>query len=378
LSISVNLSDHVPALNTAANPRPVAVRAAGIAAQGVAASVLSGLEAASGLVPSLLPGMVPGGVAARVRGADLPTLAADPAAVRVSPGTGSLGTIPEDWFESSLPTKGISAADRIEPDRGVALDQTDVTKGTSGAPRIEPESAAPAQPAESIHANLKVSPWSDEGPDIGAAVPARQLNPYQVDAGIVRGQPWTAATTAGALAGVVAGAVVEKAAPDWRRPDGAGAKLDDQLMKEIPLLFGQVPVEPQPAPMRLRFVAVVLDGALILGAIAVSVLVATLGLKDLPGFEEMAVGAASLLIILGVLYQVVFLTLGEATPGMKCARVALCTFDGHKTTRAQRRLRLGALILSLLPAGLGVLWTILDRNHLSVHDRMSRTYLRKY
>jgi hypothetical protein len=38
---------------------------------------------------------------------------------------------------------------------------------------------------------------------------------------------------------------------------------------------------------------------------------------------------------------------------------------------------LSALILSVLPAGLGLAWSIFDEEHLSWHDRLSRTYLRK-
>jgi uncharacterized RDD family membrane protein YckC len=37
-----------------------------------------------------------------------------------------------------------------------------------------------------------------------------------------------------------------------------------------------------------------------------------------------------------------------------------------------------ALILSLLPVGLGVAWAIFDEDHLTWHDRLSGTYLRRY
>jgi hypothetical protein len=63
---------------------------------------------------------------------------------------------------------------------------------------------------------------------------------------------------------------------------------------------------------------------------------------------------------------------------MRFAGVSLCTFDGQIPTRAQLRGRLGALLLSLLPVGLGVVWVLLDDAHLSWHDRLSKTYLRKY
>jgi uncharacterized RDD family membrane protein YckC len=99
--------------------------------------------------------------------------------------------------------------------------------------------------------------------------------------------------------------------------------------------------------------------------------------KELPGLHLMELGAAGALVVIGVLYQVLFFTLAESTPGMKYARISLCTLDGRKPTGAQRRGRLGALLLSLLPVGLGVAWAIFDEQHLSWHDRLSRTYVRR-
>ena len=129
--------------------------------------------------------------------------------------------------------------------------------------------------------------------------------------------------------------------------------------------------------MTQRLLAAVVDGSLIAGAFLLAVVGAASYGMDLPGIKEMEIAAAAALLITGVLYQVFFFTLGEATPGMKYARLSLCTFDNQRPTRAQRCGRLGALLLSLLPLGLGVAWPLFDENHLSWHDRISRTYLRK-
>jgi uncharacterized RDD family membrane protein YckC len=83
------------------------------------------------------------------------------------------------------------------------------------------------------------------------------------------------------------------------------------------------------------------------------------------------------LAAVAVLYHALFFVLAEGTPGMKYARVSLCTFDDESPTRAQMRGRLVALLLSLLPMGLGVAWAVFDEEHLTWHDRLSRTYLRR-
>jgi uncharacterized RDD family membrane protein YckC len=174
------------------------------------------------------------------------------------------------------------------------------------------------------------------------------------------------------------GAAAAKAVQDWYHPQRPGIKQDDLLMREIPLLLAPAPMGPQPAPVTVRFKAVMVDGALMFGAVLAATLAATLNLEDMPSLQQTAMGALAALVILGGLYQVLFLILGKTTPGMKIAHIALRTFDDESPSRAQRCGRLGALALSLLPAGLGVLWAVVDRDHLSLHDRMSGTYLRKY
>ena len=88
-------------------------------------------------------------------------------------------------------------------------------------------------------------------------------------------------------------------------------------------------------------------------------------------------GLDALLLLIGALYQAFFLMTTMSTPGMMYAGISLCTFDDENPTRAQLRDRLGALVISLLPVGLGFAWAIFDEDRLSWHDRISRTYQRK-
>jgi uncharacterized RDD family membrane protein YckC len=88
--------------------------------------------------------------------------------------------------------------------------------------------------------------------------------------------------------------------------------------------------------------------------------------------------AAVALVVFAGMYQALFFTLNEATPGMRYARVGLCTFaDGNPSRRAMRR-RLAMSVLAIAPGGLGLLWMVLDSDGLGWHDRMSRMYPREY
>jgi uncharacterized RDD family membrane protein YckC len=91
-------------------------------------------------------------------------------------------------------------------------------------------------------------------------------------------------------------------------------------------------------------------------------------------FGVVAAGVAFLYL----LYQTLFFSLSEATPGMRCARIALCTFADENPTRAAMRWRILAVLLSVCPLGLGLLWAALDEDRLTWHDLISRMYQRSY
>ena len=87
---------------------------------------------------------------------------------------------------------------------------------------------------------------------------------------------------------------------------------------------------------------------------------------------------AWLILILTTLYQLLFFTFSNATPGMNYARIGLCTFSDENPTRAQMRRRALAFLLSAIPLGLGLLWSWIDSDRLGWHDRLSRMYQRSY
>lgn len=132
------------------------------------------------------------------------------------------------------------------------------------------------------------------------------------------------------------------------------------------------------APMQDRLLAAIVDTALVLGAFLGFVLVFVACTAHPPSGKPALVAAGAVLVGFIALYQWLFFTYAESTPGMRYAKIALCTFDDENPGRKTLQHRVGALFLAALPLGLGFLWALLDDDGLSWHDRMTRTYQRSY
>lgn len=127
-----------------------------------------------------------------------------------------------------------------------------------------------------------------------------------------------------------------------------------------------------------RLMAGIVDAALVGIAFALFVLVFATSTSHPPTGKPAMIGGAVLLVALYLLYQFLFFTFAEATPGMRYARIALCTFDDDNPTRDAMRKRIFALVLAAAPLGLGFLYALFDEDHLGWHDRMTRMYQRSY
>jgi len=190
--------------------------------------------------------------------------------------------------------------------------------------------------------------------------------------------PVSYAAPRSALAEMDAAAVEEGAAEAEShgiRESGAAA----QAWVSLPSAVEEPVSELLVARMSDRLLAAVVDGALVtLASVAAAVVV--IASTTHPPTGRIALIASGLGVLLfGALYQFLFLSYAEeGTPGMRYARIALCTFDDDNPTVAQMRKRIPAMLLSVLPAGLGLLWAAFDSEHLGWHDRLTRTYQRKY
>jgi uncharacterized RDD family membrane protein YckC len=183
---------------------------------------------------------------------------------------------------------------------------------------------------------------------------------------------------------------VESVAPEWSSILLAAHPQSTSPVVATPEAPFQPAFSPQTAPFNLRLMAAIVDGCIVAAALLAFIAVAALTIGKLSeGHAPIAIGihmtpqaallaAAATFIVFTLLYQLLFFTFSEATPGMRFARIGLCTFSDDNPTRAAIRRRIFATILAACPLGIGFLWAWLDDDGLGWHDRISRMYQRSY
>ena len=135
------------------------------------------------------------------------------------------------------------------------------------------------------------------------------------------------------------------------------------------------------APVALplhRAMAAALDGGLVLIALAL------FGLAFHLAGGRIALNVKTLPIFLGVVgglvlfYKSLWCLAGGDTPGMHWTRLRLVDFDGQQPDSSKRLYRLASEWLSLLAAGVGLIWALVDEESLTWHDHISRTFPTPY
>jgi uncharacterized RDD family membrane protein YckC len=217
----------------------------------------------------------------------------------------------------------------------------------------------------------KARPRLAEGPlreDADHAANAAQLRIFEVETTQISSAP-----------------AVESAAPEWSSillaAHPVSAVVEEPEAPFLPIL------SPQTAAFGLRLMAAIVDGCVVAAALLAFAAVFALTVGKLAAGSNvdfhMAPQAAAItgLVTFGVLtllYQILFFSLAEATPGMRYARIGLCTFEDDNPTRAAMRRRILATVLAACPLGIGFLWALLDDDGLGWHDRISHMYQRSY
>jgi hypothetical protein len=123
-----------------------------------------------------------------------------------------------------------------------------------------------------------------------------------------------------------------------------------------------------------RAMAVAVDGSIVLMALAIFGIIFRLAggafvidAKTAPIFLAAAAGVV-------VFYRVLWCLANGDTAGQYWTHLRLVNFDGQRPTRTQRFYRLASGLLSLLAAGIGLLWSLVDEETLTWHDHISKTF----
>ena len=213
-----------------------------------------------------------------------------------------------------------------------------------------------------IIATRRMRPRLAEGPGEGESP---QLSIFEVDPNMVSTEPM--------------GQSVEAGDPVWIGSSWQQMQLDEEPQTEqLPDYYALVPDEHKlyQAPFGRRMMAAVVDAGLIMGLVFGAIYLIASNVDSLPGKRVFEVCAVLGVLGFAALYEWFFLTYAKTTPGMRYAQLSLCTFDEQMPTREQVNGRLKAMLISVLPVGLGMLWSLFDEDQMSWHDRLSKTYLR--
>ncbi len=164
-------------------------------------------------------------------------------------------------------------------------------------------------------------------------------------------------------------------------PGQESFNFDTVITQVQPLAIAPEPVIGCDAHVALpvhRIMAAALDLSLVIVAVALFLLVFLLaggqGVLTLHTalFSALAAG------IFYLLYELLWCFADLDTAGMRWAQLQLVTFEGRRPTRDQRLLRAASGCLSLLAAGLGVIWAFVDEESLTWHDHISKTFPTPY
>jgi uncharacterized RDD family membrane protein YckC len=134
------------------------------------------------------------------------------------------------------------------------------------------------------------------------------------------------------------------------------------------------PITPTRAGL-LRILGAICYDTLLLGAI---LFFATLMVMPVTGGDAIATGNLPFRIyLLGVcaLFFCGFWVHGGQTLGMRAWKIRVVGIDGTGIGWRQALLRFAMAIVSWLPCGLGFWWMLFDRDSLTWHDRVSKTYI---
>jgi len=130
---------------------------------------------------------------------------------------------------------------------------------------------------------------------------------------------------------------------------------------------------PVAVPLQ-RFLAAAVDTSLVLVAVGVFLTIFYLAGGEMVLNRQTLPFLGGVAAVIGLFYRALWCLGNGDSPGMRFAGLRLVDFDGRRPNRDQRITRQVAGLLSLLSAGLGLVWALVDEESLTWHDHISKTF----
>jgi uncharacterized RDD family membrane protein YckC len=128
------------------------------------------------------------------------------------------------------------------------------------------------------------------------------------------------------------------------------------------------------APAQLRLRAAAVDGLIIVAGCVVCVALYLYAGGPLALSKQVLPFLLLSLMTVPLAYKLLWTFAGQDSIGMQRLGLRLVDFDGNLPSKGKRYVRLFGSLISLLAAGIGLVWTFVDEDTLAWHDHMSNTF----
>jgi uncharacterized RDD family membrane protein YckC len=130
----------------------------------------------------------------------------------------------------------------------------------------------------------------------------------------------------------------------------------------------------QVAPAMTRIRAALIDGLIIACAYALASVPFLYEGGQLSPDKHVLPFLLATLVTIPILYKLLWTLAGHDSVGMQSAGLRLIDFDGNPPSKERRYQRLLGSFLSILAAGVGLIWALVDADKLTWHDHISGTF----
>ncbi len=158
-------------------------------------------------------------------------------------------------------------------------------------------------------------------------------------------------------------------------PPAMGGITIDEARRAEPERRPGIDMPLQPAALEQHLLAVAIDAAIVLLAVAAFSTIFYQLTHIRPPLSQLMGLGAGLLGTFWAAYQYLLIVYSGTTPGLRAMRLQLQRFDGTLTSRRLRRWRVLGSMLSGISLGMGYAWQFLDEDGLCWHERLTKTYL---